>query len=70
MLSVHYSRLGLPGIDRPVHVETLATAAVEGLLNSSVVGVQNWERMEQLYKRHQEHGGGSGRASNMMNREL
>lgn len=43
-----YSRLGLPFIDRPVNVETLASAAVEALLDSSVSGVQDWRGMEKL----------------------
>ncbi|CAN0506740.1 unnamed protein product, partial [Ectocarpus sp. 8 AP-2014] len=42
------SRLGLPFIDRPVHVETLASAAVEALFDSSVRGVQDWRGMEKL----------------------
>lgn len=42
------SRLGLPFIDRPVNVETLASAAVEALLDSSVRGVQDWRGMEKL----------------------
>eukprot|EP00903_Cladosiphon_okamuranus_P016349 g15077.t1 len=42
------SRLGLPFIDRPVNVETLATAAVEALFDSSVRGVQDWRGMQKL----------------------
>lgn len=42
------SRLGLPFIDRPVNVETLATAAVEALFNASVRGVQDWRGMQKL----------------------
>lgn len=64
------SRLGLPGIDRPVHVETLATAVVEGLLDSTVAGVQDWKKMEELFKRHNKHSGGAKRALEMTNREL
>lgn len=41
----------MPFIDRPVHVETLASAAVEGLLDSSVRGVQDWKKMEDLSER-------------------
>eukprot|EP00242_Pyramimonas_sp_CCMP2087_P008407 CAMPEP_0198213610 /NCGR_PEP_ID=MMETSP1445-20131203/28964_1 /TAXON_ID=36898 /ORGANISM="Pyramimonas sp., Strain CCMP2087" /LENGTH=284 /DNA_ID=CAMNT_0043888277 /DNA_START=225 /DNA_END=1079 /DNA_ORIENTATION=+ len=40
--------LGIPGIDRPVSVETLAKAALKGLEDDSVVGVQNGKAMEQL----------------------
>eukprot|EP00752_Nemacystus_decipiens_P018397 g16500.t1 len=42
------SRVGLPFIDRPVNVETLATAAVEALFDSSIRGVQDWRSMENL----------------------
>lgn len=56
------SRLGLPFIDRPVHVETLASAAVEALFDSSVRGVQDWRGMEKLaesYKANKAPRGGA-----------
>jgi nucleoside-diphosphate-sugar epimerase len=40
--------LGIPGIDRPVSVDTLAKAALKGLEDDSVVGVQNFQAMEKL----------------------
>lgn len=43
-------------------METLASAAVESLLDSTVVGIQNWEKMEDLYKRHVSHSTGAKRA--------
>ncbi|CAN0431792.1 unnamed protein product, partial [Hapterophycus canaliculatus] len=46
------SRLGLPFIDRPVNVQTLASAAVEALFDSSVRGVQDWRGMEKLAEDH------------------
>ncbi|CAM9801463.1 unnamed protein product [Laminaria digitata] len=46
------SRLGLPLIDRPVNVETLASAAVEALLDPSVRGVQDWRGMNDLEERY------------------
>lgn len=51
------SRLGLPLIDRPVHVETLASAAVEALLDSKVRGVQDWRGMEDLESRYKANKG-------------
>ncbi|CAB1115868.1 unnamed protein product [Ectocarpus sp. CCAP 1310/34] len=57
------SRLGLPFIDRPVHVETLASAAVEALFDSSVRGVQDWRGMEKLagsYKANKARGAAGG----------
>ncbi|CAM9196933.1 unnamed protein product [Ectocarpus sp. 4 AP-2014] len=57
------SRLGLPFIDRPVHVETLASAAVEALFDSSVRGVQDWRGMEKLagsYKANKATRGAAG----------
>lgn len=44
-------------IDRPVHVETLASAAVEALLDSKVRGVQNWRGMEDLEGRYKAYKG-------------
>ena len=40
--------LKLPGIDRPVLVETLAKAAVKAMEDGGVSGVQNYEKMEDL----------------------
>uniref|UniRef100_A0A7S0QX38 NAD-dependent epimerase/dehydratase domain-containing protein n=1 Tax=Pyramimonas obovata TaxID=1411642 RepID=A0A7S0QX38_9CHLO len=40
--------LKLPGIDRPVLVETLAKAALKAMEDESVAGVQNFEAMEDL----------------------
>lgn len=40
--------LGIPGVDRPVLVSTLAAAAVKGLMDDSVYGIQNYEGMERL----------------------
>lgn len=51
------SRLGLPLIDRPVNVKTLASAAVEALLDPSVRGVQDWRGMEDLLDRYKANEG-------------
>lgn len=42
------SALGVPFVDKTVRVETLAKAAVAGLLDSSVSGIQRIDRMEAL----------------------
>eukprot|EP00192_Tetraselmis_astigmatica_P013955 CAMPEP_0117664794 /NCGR_PEP_ID=MMETSP0804-20121206/9431_1 /TAXON_ID=1074897 /ORGANISM="Tetraselmis astigmatica, Strain CCMP880" /LENGTH=312 /DNA_ID=CAMNT_0005472093 /DNA_START=607 /DNA_END=1545 /DNA_ORIENTATION=+ len=43
--------IGLPGIDRPVLVSTLAAAAVAALKDDSVYGVQGFQEMEELAAR-------------------
>jgi hypothetical protein len=40
--------LGIPGVDRPVLVSTLAAAAVKGLRDDSVKGIQDYIGMERL----------------------
>lgn len=40
--------LGIPGVDRPVLVSTLAAAAVKGLSDASVKGIQDYTGMERL----------------------
>lgn len=42
------SAIGVPFVDKTVRVETLGKAAVSGLLDPSVSGVQRVERMEEL----------------------
>ncbi|CAM9399741.1 unnamed protein product [Ascophyllum nodosum] len=51
------SRLGLPFIDRPVNVETLASAAVAGLMDDNVRGVQDWKKMEELSSKYKSNKG-------------
>ena len=43
--------LGIPFIDRPVTVDTLAAAAVRALTDADVQGVQGWREMEALAAR-------------------
>jgi nucleoside-diphosphate-sugar epimerase len=43
--------LGVPFIDRPVTVDTLAAAAVRALIDGDVQGVQGWREMEALAAR-------------------
>lgn len=49
--------MGLPFIDKPVNVDTLASAVVEALLDAEVRGVQDWRKMEQLSERLKSDGG-------------
>jgi len=42
------SALGVPFVDKTVRVETLADAIVQGIEDSSVVGVQRYMQMEEL----------------------
>ena len=40
--------LKIPGVDRPVRVEALAAAALNGIEDSSVQGILRWEAMERV----------------------
>ena len=43
--------VGVPFVDRPVTVDTLAAAAVRALIDADVQGVQGWREMEALAAR-------------------
>ena len=40
--------IGIPGIDRPVSVETLSRAAVYGMTHAEVSGILNFQAMDKL----------------------
>ena len=42
--------IGLPGIDRPVQVQTVARSAVAALQDASISGILDYKRMESLYR--------------------
>lgn len=46
------SAIGLPFVDRPVMVETVAGAALAALLDDREVGVKRYMDMERLAARH------------------
>ena len=47
------SKAGVPFVDRPVQVNTIAKAVVEGLDNDDVQGVIRFEKMDELAARNQ-----------------
>lgn len=40
--------IGLPGVDRPVLLDTLAKAVVKGIQDPTVMGIHNYKGMEKL----------------------